>query len=82
MTMNEVIVIGGGLAGVETAWQAACQGVRVRLYEMRPVQTTPAHPFILIDICVAYKFTLTRTARSITNRNHWQENGGCSFETF
>jgi len=41
--MNEVIVIGGGLAGVEAAWQAARSGVDVRLYEMRPVQQTPAH---------------------------------------
>ena len=41
--MNEVIVIGGGLAGVEAAWQAAESGARVRLYEMRPVKQTPAH---------------------------------------
>jgi methylenetetrahydrofolate--tRNA-(uracil-5-)-methyltransferase len=41
--MNEVTVIGGGFAGVEAAWQAACAGARVRLYEMRPVQQTPAH---------------------------------------
>ena len=41
--MKEVIVIGGGLAGVEAAWQAARSGVNVRLYEMRPVQQTPAH---------------------------------------
>jgi methylenetetrahydrofolate--tRNA-(uracil-5-)-methyltransferase len=41
--MNEVIIIGGGFAGVEAAWQAACAGARVRLYEMRPVQQTPAH---------------------------------------
>ena len=41
--MNEVIVIGGGLAGVEAAWQAANHGARVRLYEMRPVVQTPAH---------------------------------------
>src|SRR5882724_205808 len=41
--MNEVIVIGGGLAGVEAAWQAAAAGARVRLYEMRPVHPTPAH---------------------------------------
>ena len=38
-----VNVIGGGLAGVEAAWQAAEQGVGVRLYEMRPVMQTPAH---------------------------------------
>lgn len=43
MIMNEVTVIGGGLAGAEAAWQAACEGVRVRLYEMRPVRQTPAH---------------------------------------
>ena len=36
-------MIGGGLAGVEAAWQAARAGVRVRLYEMRPAKQTPAH---------------------------------------
>ncbi len=38
-----VRVIGGGLAGVEAAWQAAERGVRVLLYEMRPLVQTPAH---------------------------------------
>ncbi|PYS85640.1 MAG: methylenetetrahydrofolate--tRNA-(uracil(54)-C(5))-methyltransferase (FADH(2)-oxidizing) TrmFO [Acidobacteria bacterium] len=41
--MKEVVVIGGGFAGVEAAWQAAQAGARVRLYEMRPVRQTPAH---------------------------------------
>jgi methylenetetrahydrofolate--tRNA-(uracil-5-)-methyltransferase len=41
--MNEVTVIGGGLAGVEAAWQAAKSGARVRLFEMRPIKQTPAH---------------------------------------
>ncbi len=41
--MNEINVIGGGLAGVEAAWQAANSGARVKLYEMRPVRQTPAH---------------------------------------
>ena len=41
--MSELIVIGGGLAGSEAAWQAAQRGVRVSLYEMRPNVTTPAH---------------------------------------
>jgi methylenetetrahydrofolate--tRNA-(uracil-5-)-methyltransferase len=40
---EELIVIGGGLAGSEAAWQAAKVGVRVKLYEMRPLQPTPAH---------------------------------------
>src|SRR5256884_9789546 len=41
--MNEIIVIGGGLAGAEAAWQAAESGARVHLYEMRPLKQTPAH---------------------------------------
>src|SRR5512138_2407198 len=41
--IREITVIGGGLAGVEAAWQAARHGIGVRLYEMRPVQQTPAH---------------------------------------
>lgn len=40
---QELIVIGGGLAGSEAAWQAAEAGVNVRLYEMRPGRMTPAH---------------------------------------
>jgi methylenetetrahydrofolate--tRNA-(uracil-5-)-methyltransferase len=38
-----VIIIGGGLAGSEAAWQAARQGVRVYLYEMKPQKFSPAH---------------------------------------
>jgi methylenetetrahydrofolate--tRNA-(uracil-5-)-methyltransferase len=41
--MEEVIVIGAGLAGSEAAWQLAKRGVRVILYEMRPQKLTPAH---------------------------------------
>ncbi|HSP07196.1 MAG TPA: methylenetetrahydrofolate--tRNA-(uracil(54)-C(5))-methyltransferase (FADH(2)-oxidizing) TrmFO [Acidobacteriota bacterium] len=36
-------VIGGGLAGTEAAWQTAKFGLRVDLYEMRPVRKTAAH---------------------------------------
>lgn len=44
MTSSETVtVIGGGLAGTEAAWQLAVRGVRVRLLEMRPEVTTPAH---------------------------------------
>ena len=38
-----LIIIGGGLAGTEAAWQAAERGIDVVLYEMRPVHNTPAH---------------------------------------
>lgn len=41
--MPVVNVIGAGLAGSEAAWQIAKRGVKVRLYEMRPVKSTPAH---------------------------------------
>ncbi|HJS20059.1 MAG TPA: methylenetetrahydrofolate--tRNA-(uracil(54)-C(5))-methyltransferase (FADH(2)-oxidizing) TrmFO [Anaerolineales bacterium] len=41
--MTDLIVIGGGLAGSEAAWQAAQRGVNVRLYEMRPKLGTGAH---------------------------------------
>src|ERR1700675_2808261 len=38
-----VRIIGAGLAGSEAAWQCAQRGVEVELFEMRPVQSTPAH---------------------------------------
>ena len=41
--MNQVKIIGAGLAGAEAAWQCARRGVRVELHEMRPVRSTPAH---------------------------------------
>lgn len=40
---QRVIVVGAGLAGSEAAWQIAERGVKVELYEMRPVKQTPAH---------------------------------------
>ena len=40
---QDLIVVGGGLAGTEAAWQAAEAGVNVLLYEMRPKLSTPAH---------------------------------------
>ena len=41
--MSDLIVIGGGLAGSEAAWQAAQQGLDVMLFEMRPLTETGAH---------------------------------------
>ena len=43
MMRDQVVVIGGGLAGSEAAWQAAERGANVTLYEMRPMQGTAAH---------------------------------------
>ncbi|HAX71679.1 MAG TPA: methylenetetrahydrofolate--tRNA-(uracil(54)-C(5))-methyltransferase (FADH(2)-oxidizing) TrmFO [Anaerolineae bacterium] len=41
--MTDIIVIGGGLAGSEAAWQIAQTGLKVKLYEMRPSTPTGAH---------------------------------------
>ena len=41
--MKTVHVVGGGLAGSEAAYQVSKRGVAVRLYEMRPGQSSPAH---------------------------------------
>ncbi|MEJ2263123.1 MAG: methylenetetrahydrofolate--tRNA-(uracil(54)-C(5))-methyltransferase (FADH(2)-oxidizing) TrmFO [Anaerolineales bacterium] len=41
--MHDLIVVGGGLAGCEAAWQAAERGLQVSLYEMRPHVHTGAH---------------------------------------
>lgn len=40
---DHVTVIGAGLAGSEAAWQLVKRGIKVKLCEMRPVNSTPAH---------------------------------------
>ena len=42
---NKMIVIGGGLAGCEAAWQLAAHRIPVDLIEMKPVKYTPAHTY-------------------------------------
>lgn len=40
---NHINVIGGGLAGCEAAYQIAKRGIKVKLYEMKPIKFSPAH---------------------------------------
>lgn len=40
---NLVTVIGAGLAGCEAAWTLAERGIKVKLYEMKPLKKSPAH---------------------------------------
>ncbi len=40
---NYITIIGGGLAGSEAAYQIAKQGIKVKLYEMKPIKFSPAH---------------------------------------
>jgi len=51
--MNSLIIVGGGLAGSEAAWQAAQRGIKVKLYEMRPDVKTGAHvsPYLAELVC-------------------------------
>ena len=38
-----ITIIGGGLAGTEAAYQIAKKGIKVKLYEMKPMKFSPAH---------------------------------------
>jgi methylenetetrahydrofolate--tRNA-(uracil-5-)-methyltransferase len=50
---RQLIIIGGGLAGSEAAWQAARLGCSVVLYEMKPLVFSPAHnsPLLAELVC-------------------------------
>lgn len=39
---STVVIVGGGLAGCEAAFQLASRGISVRLHEMKPLRRTPA----------------------------------------
>jgi len=66
--MDVVTIVGGGLAGCEAAWQLADRGVRVRLIEMRPVDSTKAHRSDKLAEIVcsnSFKSTLPDTASGV-----------------
>ncbi len=63
-----VTIVGGGFAGAEAAWAAAKAGVRVRLFEMRPVRQTPVHqtPYLAEPVCSnSFKSNLLSTASGL-----------------
>lgn len=65
---NDVTIIGGGFAGPEAAWAVAQAGVRVRLFEMRPVRQTPVHqtPYLAEPVCSnSLKSNLITTASGL-----------------
>lgn len=53
MREQRIVIVGGGLAGCEAAWQAAHLGSAVLLLEMKPVRYSPAHrsPFLAELVC-------------------------------
>ncbi|NIQ39123.1 MAG: methylenetetrahydrofolate--tRNA-(uracil(54)-C(5))-methyltransferase (FADH(2)-oxidizing) TrmFO [Proteobacteria bacterium] len=46
---GQLLIIGGGLAGCEAAWQASRRGIRTLLYEMKPKRFSPAHKSSLLS---------------------------------
>jgi methylenetetrahydrofolate--tRNA-(uracil-5-)-methyltransferase len=55
-------IIGGGLAGVEAAWQLARAGVPCRLSEMKPLRFSPAHgSAALAELVCSNSFKAERT---------------------
>lgn len=66
--MKEIKIVGGGLAGCEAALQFAKRGWNVTLYEMRPMNTTPAHntDFLAELVCSnSLKSKLSTTASGL-----------------
>lgn len=62
---HNATVVGGGLAGCEAAWALAERGVAVRLVEMRPVRTTPAHQTdSLAELVCSNSFKSTETTNA------------------
>jgi len=51
--VEPIVVIGGGLAGCEAAWQIAKRGGKVVLFEMKPHRFSPAHhsPHLAEIVC-------------------------------
>lgn len=62
--MQEVTVIGAGLAGSEAALQLSKRGIKVKLYEMRPNKTTGAH---VSANCAEFVCSNSMGALDITN---------------
>jgi methylenetetrahydrofolate--tRNA-(uracil-5-)-methyltransferase len=50
---SSIIIIGGGLAGCEAAWQLSRRGCKAVLYDMKPKQLSPAHqsPYLAELVC-------------------------------
>ena len=60
---KKAVVIGGGFAGVEAAWQLAKRGIAVELYEMKPIKYSPAHTESgLAELVCSNSFKAIRTS--------------------
>lgn len=64
MFAPDVIVIGGGLAGCEAAWQLARRGLRVSVVEQKPARMSPAHTTPLLGELVCSNSLRSDSAES------------------
>lgn len=63
---EKITIIGGGLAGCEAAWQAAKRGCKVRLFEMKPQQFSPAHESeLLAELVCSNSFRSDDTSSAV-----------------
>ena len=62
--MEDVKIIGAGLAGSEAALQLAKRGIKVKLYDMRPNKTTGAH---VTSYCAEFVCSISLGSSDITN---------------
>ncbi len=66
-------IVGGGMAGSEAAWQAACAGIRVVIHEMRPKVGTFAHRTgHLAEMVCSNSFRSDDDERNAVGLLHWE----------
>ncbi|MFN4058828.1 MAG: methylenetetrahydrofolate--tRNA-(uracil(54)-C(5))-methyltransferase (FADH(2)-oxidizing) TrmFO [Roseinatronobacter sp.] len=71
--MDELHIIGGGMAGSEAAWQAAQRGVRVVIHEMRPLTGTFAHQTdFLAEMVCSNSFRSDDDEQNAVGLLHWE----------
>ncbi len=71
--MDTLHIIGGGLAGSEAAWQAAHQGIRVVIHEMRPHVETFAHKSgNLAEMVCSNSFRSDDSEQNAVGLLHWE----------
>mgnify|MGYP001793973474 CR=1 FL=1 len=70
---EELHIVGGGMAGSEAAWQAAHQGIKVVLHEMRPAVGTFAHQTGLLgEMVCSNSFRSDDDEQNAVGLLHWE----------
>ncbi len=73
MQEKQCLIIGGGLAGCEAAFQLAKRDIKVQLYEMRPLCQTPAHQTdLLAELVCSNSFRSDDALSNAVGLLHWE----------